>query len=411
MQYQTTKQLSLALLFLCLSVAWAQEGASKKPISTKVDVLIVQPTRIAKRIEVVGILEPIKRVKLRVQIPGVVEKLHYGIGQNFNKNKLLAEISTTDLRLNFERAKVNAKYLNTEYNVEARIVKRDLDLKIIQNNLQLAKKSYEVSEKTYARQQQLFEKKLISESQMERAEIQYEQKRIQLAQASIAFEKQTLQRTAKLDGLKNGLDLARNDLKSAENNYKKSLIYTPFKGTVLQQSVEEGEFLGVGSQIYQIADLSRVLVKMQVGEKSIQYLKVNELIMLSVDALENERFESKIWKVGTDATQARSFQVELILDNTKKRFKPGMTARALMPSLTAENQILLPLHAVLENEKGRYVFIENNKLANQRFIKTGEVVGEQVQVLSGLDIGVKVVVRGHTFLANTDPIQIVRTLN
>lgn len=397
------------VLSLWLSVAWSQ-GANK-PSNIKVDILVIKPTNIAKRVEVVGTLQPITRVHVRVQIPGVVEKLHYGIGQSFEKRDLLAEISTKELKLQIGRAESNVVYLQKEHAVEKQIVEKNLDIQIAQNSLSLAERTYELSQKTLDRQKQLFEKALLSQSQMERAENQHTQKRIQFEQAKIAFEKQSLHRTSKLDGLKNQLDLAVNALKSAQDQYKKSRIFTPFKGMVLQQTVEEGEFLSAGTQLYEIADLSRVLVKLSVGEKSVQYLKIGQAVNLSVDAIKGKSFKSKIWKVGTEArSQGRSFDVELILNNSNQKFRPGMTARAKMPSLSQANQILLPLYSVLENDKGRYIFVVKGDTAKQRFIKTGEVVGEQVQVISGVEVGAKVVVRGHTFLGDNEPIQVIRTL-
>ena len=85
-----------------------------------------------------------------------------------------------------------------------------------------------------------------------------------------------------------------------------------------------------------------------------------------------------------------------------------MMARSKMKALSLEEQIMIPSHAVLERENGKYVFIEKQGKAISKKVILGNVSGDNVQVRSGLMIGDRLVVSSHQFLSNNQKIKVIK---
>ena len=86
-----------------------------------------------------------------------------------------------------------------------------------------------------------------------------------------------------------------------------------------------------------------------------------------------------------------------------------MMTRAETIALSLSKQIMIPSHAVLEREYGKVVFIVENGKAVEKNVSLGTSVENKVQVLSGLDVGDRLVVSSQQFIANNDIINIIAT--
>jgi len=106
--------------------------------------------------------------------------------------------------------------------------------------------------------------------------------------------------------------------------------------------------------------------------------------------------------------KSRVFEIEITIPNADGRLKPGVVASLSVPALTQTGSVIaLPLTAVLRSSKdprGFAVFVVTDEgggsVAHVRDVTLGAVIGNEVQVLTGLQKGERVVTMGATLLVD-----------
>ncbi len=108
--------------------------------------------------------------------------------------------------------------------------------------------------------------------------------------------------------------------------------------------------------------------------------------------------------------KSRTFSVEVRTDNKGGRLRAGMLARVTVPLTRYRRQLLVPRHAVVEQERGPVVYVVEGDRAVSRPVRLGVGTNGQVQVVEGLKEGEWVVVAGQRKLTPNEPVQ-MRRLN
>ncbi len=180
-------------------------------------------------------------------------------------------------------------------------------------------------------------------------------------------------------------------------------IRSPASGIVVEKNVVEGARIMPGMDLYQIADLSRVWVEAEVFEKDLSLIREGQHGMVSFEAYPGEMFHGSVTYIyPTVSASSRTGKVRLELSNPGLRLKPGMYSEVELQGPALEEALLVPRTAVLQTGERSVVFhrMSNGQLHPMEVV-TGLSVGDQVQVLSGLQEG-NVVVSSATFLIDAE---------
>lgn len=133
-----------------------------------------------------------------------------------------------------------------------------------------------------------------------------------------------------------------------ESDIGKTVIRAPFTGHIVARAAEVGEWLSVGDQVVNMADLSAVLVRVDVPEYALPYLAVGDTIRVFVDAL-GRSFDGRLRLIVRQADlDARTFPIAIIIDNKESLLAGGMFARATVPSGPSERVLAVPQDALVE---------------------------------------------------------------
>ncbi|MBK9991420.1 MAG: efflux RND transporter periplasmic adaptor subunit [Verrucomicrobia bacterium] len=187
----------------------------------------------------------------------------------------------------------------------------------------------------------------------------------------------------------------------------KKRIVAPFAGRLGIVKVYPGQFLSKGDSLVVLECIDPIHVDFSLPQQDLSRLAVDQIVNLKVDAFPGRVFEAKITAISpriSDAT--RSVDVRATLENKDEALRPGMYARveALLPP--TENALVLPGAAVVHNPYGETVYVIDNGLAKQRFIKTGPQRGDLILVTDGLKEGDQVVTAGQIKLRNGSAVRI-----
>ncbi len=179
-------------------------------------------------------------------------------------------------------------------------------------------------------------------------------------------------------------------------------LRSPISGIVTAKNVVEGARITPSDVPFEITDLSRVWVLVDVYEAELGRAKVGMPAQLTTQASPGKTFTGHIVFVDPVMDpKTRTAKARLEFPNPSGELKPEMFGEVLLKG-QGRKGILVPLDAVLDagTTKVAFVALGDGKF-EPREVTTGTTVGEKVEILSGLKAGEEVVVRAN-FLVDSE---------
>jgi Cu(I)/Ag(I) efflux system membrane fusion protein len=172
-------------------------------------------------------------------------------------------------------------------------------------------------------------------------------------------------------------------------------IYTPLSGIVIEKMVQQGQYVNTGEVLFNIADLSKVWVEIDVFENEVPYVKVGQNVEIRSAVEHGAAFNGRIsfvYPFHDPKTHTVKARVEM--PNPGHRLKPDMFVNAII-RVPLVKGIIVPVTAVIDTGKRQLVWVEMSPgMFEPREVKAGERIDDKVQILSGINAGDKVAVSG-----------------
>lgn len=194
---------------------------------------------------------------------------------------------------------------------------------------------------------------------------------------------------------------SRAQLDNAAKAVRDTKIYAPSDGVIVEKYVEEGSIItsgrsaiSQGTNIVTIADITRMFVLADVDEVDIGGVKVGQPVDLSVESFSDESFSGRVAKVypkGVEDQNVTVFQVEISLDKTDPRLRPGMTAEAQIIIAEKRSVLVVPNSALQERQGKQFVQVLVNGEPKPRPVRVGLANFEESEILSGLKEGERII--------------------
>ncbi len=199
-------------------------------------------------------------------------------------------------------------------------------------------------------------------------------------------------------------DIADSQIAALEHNRKplKTLeITAPADGFVTEKNIVQGQMVEAGTRLYRLADLGIVWVYAQVYEQDLPYVQLGQEATVKLSSMPDREFRGRVTYVYPDVDEkTRTAKVRLEFENPGYFLKPGMFVTAQLTSELEPDAILVPDSAVLRSGDKNTVFVA---LPGGTFDPRDVVIGleaesDQVEVISGLQGGERVVTSGQFML-------------
>jgi cobalt-zinc-cadmium efflux system membrane fusion protein len=180
-------------------------------------------------------------------------------------------------------------------------------------------------------------------------------------------------------------------------------IRSPFAGVVIKAAAAPGEVVDPTSELFQVANLSRVWVQADVYEKDIGRIRAGQMASISVDTYPGEKFSGKMTYIGDILDpQTRTVKVRCEVPNPGAKLKLDMFASVGLPTTFTKRALAVPAAAVQQVENDKVVFIQRDSTHfEKRIVQLGKTAGDWVEITSGLKKDDKVVSRGAFFVKST----------
>jgi len=399
--------LALAALLALLSFGCSGGEKEKEPV-VSVESALVQRTRLQRTVTAEAILYPLHQAALVPKISAPVEKFYVNRGSHVRKGQQLALLENKDLSAAAQQSKGEFEQAQAAYettttaSVPEEVQKAQLDA-------QAAKQSLEAEQKVYTARENLYKQGALPRKELDAAAVSLTQARntYELAQQHL----NSLLKTSRAQELKSAqgqLAAAKGKYQSAQAQLSYSDIRSPISGVVTDRPLYPGEMATAGTPLLTVMDLSHVIAKAHIPQTEAALLKVGDAAQIDASGL-SEPLPGKV-AVVSPALDPNSTTVEVWVDarNPRQALKPGTSVRISMLAQTIPDALTVPAIAVLTESDGTtsVMVIGNDGRAHQRDVKTGVRQDNQVQIVSGLKAGERVVTMGAYGLPDNTRVQL-----
>ncbi|MBB5021564.1 efflux RND transporter periplasmic adaptor subunit [Desulfurispira natronophila] len=348
--------IALLVVFLQRTTDEAADTAQqshRQPIPVELDT--VQTMDMERTIRGLGTLQARSEVTLRPEVAGRIESRHFREGSLVEAGDVLFKIDDEKLRLQYDA--------------------RQAGVRATRAALQDARQNFE-------RQQQLRERGVASQDELDRARTAYERATAELER----MEAETAVTLAQL-----------ND----------TTIVAPFTGIVAHRQVDTGTFVSTADSLVTIYKLDPIDITFSVPERHMGQVQEGQQVQVTVTAYPGEYFAGEVTYVSPAVSQAsRTFLVKAELDNEEGRLKPGAFATAQVTVSSHRDRMVVPQEALVATRQGYSIFVvDEDSTAQRQEVSTGMRQGDLVEILEGLEPGQTIVRLGHMRLEDGNQVR------
>ena len=393
--------LAVILLIIILIIGKKAGWFGEENSAINVETQKVIPTTIIQKVSATGKIQPELEIKISSEVSGEIIELPVKEGQMVKKGDLLVRINP---------------------DIYQSVVKRSAaSLETVRASLQQSSATLKEAEESYKRNKVLFDKGVISKSDWDKAVSAYE-----VAKAS-------------RESARFNVQSAMASVSEAQDNLKKTIIYSPTDGTISKLSVELGErVVGTmqmtGTEIMRVANLHNMEVEVDVNENDIVKISVGDSVNVEVDAYLKRVFKGTVTNIAntanttTSADQVTNFKVKIHIEEASYKdlseskpvgyspFRPGMTATVDIITQTKKDVVAVPISASIVRKKSEIdtktpkeeadkkqeaVFVLKDGKAELRAVTTGIQDNVNIEILSGVAKDEEIITGPYNVISKT----------
>jgi len=302
---------------------------------------------------------------ISARMTGYVREVKVQAGDRVREGQLLITLDTRELDVSTRRAEAAREEVRTA------VPEADSAVAAAKANLDLA-------QATFRRMQELFQKKSISNQELDEAAA-----RFKAAEAGFAMAKaRRLQWNAKLAQ-------ADQEVRSTEVTRSYAEVLAPFTGVVVAKSVDPGNLALPGAPLLTIEREGAMRLEAVVDESHLAAIRAGQPVAVTLDSFDRT-LDARVSEIvpAIDAA-SRAYLVKIDLP-ASAALRSGVFGRAAF-QLGSRSALVIPLGAVSERGQLQSVMVSENGVAHTRLIAAGQKTGDKIEVLSGLTAGEKVI--------------------
>ncbi|AKL94452.1 efflux transporter, RND family, MFP subunit [Clostridium aceticum] len=353
----------VAIIYICL-VACNQAKRGEEERRVAVEVTTVKSNSIAEEVMLGSKLLPINNVMIFPKTPGLeVTKLAVEVGDTVKKGDFLFELDKTPVR----------------------------------RQVEIARRAYEQAQKNHRSVKQQLE----SHQQSTSADLPVGIMR--------GYQAQMLPSTAP----ENTLAMAEAQLEEARTAYATSLeglqemeYYAPIEGVVVQNSLQKNQMVLNTQPALVISDTSQLKVDLHVSQNLYHSFYLGKEVLLQVGDLQTIGKVAVVNEVADLKTNLH--YVQILIDNSEEDLLAGSFCRIRVQRQQKDDAVVIPKEAVFFEENNPMIYTIKHQQAVKKQVQLGIDAGEFVEVISGVEEGEEIIIKGQHYIDENTLLIIVR---
>ena len=350
-------------------------GRDAAPKSVKVEV--VKEQRVTRAVDLVGTLAAVDQVTISSEADGKVSRILADLGDRVTKGQTLVEVDQEKQQYTLDQQKAALARALAQYGAPDPQHLPDIEKT---PDVQKAGADRVQAKQAFDRTNELFKRSLVPQQMLD--------------DAAAALQSRNASYELALQNAKNlraSIQASEAAMKFADRQLRDTQIRSPFDGYVEKRLVNLGELVKSQMPVMSVVRVDPLKVVAEIPEKMAPWIRDGQPVALHVDAYPDTAFTGRVSRISPAVNAAtRAFPFEALVPNKDATLKPGTFARVHIESGKVDDVLTLP-YAVLQYRYGvNRVFVLNGDRLAAREVKTGERLGERVEILSGVGAGDRV---------------------
>jgi len=376
-------RMGMILLILCLGLLGCsgksnsdnpgEKGAGKPPVA--VEVTQVATADFTEGVEVIGSLSPKFSADVKSEYAGVVTEVYVTEWVRIKKGAPLARIDTREMEILLQKARAAVEMAKANL----------LQTEVVRNR----------AHREYERLLKLKENGLVTQQSLDEG---LTEKEAAIARMAAAVAQ---------------LKVAEEDFQHTQTRLSKTTIRSPIDGIVSFRGVNVGDLVGeMGSpkMMFKIIDTRMLDLTVMVPSGEMGRVSTGQPLVFSSDAIPGSTFTGKVMFINPVVNETdRSMRVVAEVENLSEQLKGGLFIKGRIITGKRSNVLRIPRTALLlwdvTGKKGDLFVIEGER-AKRRTVQTGAIMGDFVEITTGLSPSERVVTRGGFNLKDGDRVQV-----
>lgn len=327
--------------------------AAATPEPVTVQTAMAEARTVEKSLMVTGSLHPDEETTVSSEVGGRVRSISADFGQQVRRGQVVAQLDTTELSLQLERARAALAQAMARLGLEPGAAEEPESTA----GMRQAKAQLEDARARFARSRKLVETGDISRERFEEAE-----RGMQAREAAYdAMRDEMRTQLASLRAL-------RAEVSLAEKRVKDATIVAPFDGSVAVKHVSPGQFIKENVPVLTIVKTSPLRLRVEVPESAVSEVRVGTELKFTTEAAPGQEFAAVVRELNPSLdARSRTLTAEARLNGSDGRLKPGSFVQVRLITAKAAPVIALPSAAVYTVAGlNKFFTIENGKAVERR---------------------------------------------
>lgn len=204
------------------------------------------------------------------------------------------------------------------------------------------------------------------------------------------------------------VDVARSKLRPIEQRIDQARIRAPSDATVIEVLGHPGEAVNAGAPLLKVADLTKLVAEVDINEADLMKIRRGQTVDVTSDAA-TDTYHGKVREISEQADKAKgTVQVKVDLQVPDQTLRPGMSVKCTFLPMQGEKPRMYISKSALGADGSVWV-VGPDHYTSARPVKTGQVTGGTIEILSGLKDGDELVseasmVHAHQLIAPPAPV-------
>jgi RND family efflux transporter MFP subunit len=333
----------------------------------------VQRISIQRTVDLAGSLVSIDQAKVSSEVGGVVKQVLVELGQEVRAGQIIVKLDPRELELALQRAQSQFRQTQAQLGIDGeRIKEPPPDEQIASVRMAIANLDDALAQ--LRRAQRLRSQNLLPQADLDAAET-----RVKVTEANYQAALESVQ------SLKATLQERRHAVELAEMKLSDTDIRSSIAGQVSERLVQQGEYIRENTPVVSIVQVNPLKVKTAIQERYASLVSPGMLAEFEVEASPGRKFQGKVAYVSPSVDPTtRTFPIEILVDNSDRRLKPGFFAKGVIFTHRDEDVMAVSENAIFTLAGISNVYIIENNKARQQIVTPRTRIGDLVEITSGL---------------------------
>ena len=184
------------------------------------------------------------------------------------------------------------------------------------------------------------------------------------------------------------------DVEFTKAQIEKTEIRAPFDGVIGLRSVSVGSYISPQTRIVTLQSIDPIKVDFAVPQKYFGLIKEGKQIFVKLPS-DEKTYNGRIYAVEPKIDQnTRTVQARAVIPNERGELTPGAYVEINVVIENINDAVMVPTDVVVPDIQGEKVFVYRNGIAVPQAVKTGIRTENEIQIVSGLNVGDTLIVSG-----------------